>query len=86
MLASATSGFPGMAGGSFGFSRNAMMRSSLSTCMTPKPVASARGTSMQATVTSAPLLDVLLQHLLVVHLVDMVAGQDHHVARAIALA
>ena len=46
---------PGMPGGSFGFSRNdddAVVRVD---CITPKPVASMRGTSMQPTVTSAPL-------------------------------
>ena len=31
------------------------------------------------------LLDVLLQHLFVVHLVDVIAGQDDHVTRPIAL-
>ncbi len=30
-------------------------------------------------------LDVLLQHLLVVHFIDVVAGQDDHVLRAVAL-
>ena len=35
-----------------------------------------RGTSRQPTVTSAPWLDVLLEHELVVHLVDVVAGED----------
>ena len=58
------------------------MRSCSSTCMTPKPMASMRGTSRQPTVTSAPLLDVLRQHQLVVHLVDVVAGQDDHVVGA----
>ena len=60
------------------------MRSSASTCITPKPLASVRGTSMQPTVTSAPEFDVLLEHQLVVHLVDVVAGQDDHVLRAVA--
>ena len=62
-----------------------MIRSSVSTCMTPKPVASMRGTSMQPTVTSASRSSCMLQHRLVVHLVDMVAGQDDDVVRAVAL-
>ena len=54
MLASATSGLPGIGGGSFGFSRKDRMRSCSSMCMTPKPEASSRGTSRQPMVTSAP--------------------------------
>ena len=56
-----------------------------STCITPKPDASLRGTSRQPTVTSAPCSHVLLQHQLVVHLVDVVAGEQHDVTRIVAL-
>jgi hypothetical protein len=52
--ASAMSGWPGMPGGSAGFSTKAVIWSLSSTCMTPKPVASMRGTSRQPTVASAP--------------------------------
>jgi hypothetical protein len=55
MLASARSGLPGMAGGSAGFSTKSVMRRFSSTAITPKAVASARGTSMQPTVHFAPL-------------------------------
>jgi hypothetical protein len=55
MLASARSGLPGIAGGSAGFSTNSRMRRCASMCMTPKAVASMRGTSMQPTVHSAPV-------------------------------
>ena len=48
------SGWPGMPGGSAGFSTKAVISSFSSTCMTPKPTASIRGTSRQPTVTSAP--------------------------------
>ena len=54
MLASDTCGLPGMGGGSAGFSTKSVMRPVSSMAMTPKPLASARGTSMQAMVTSAP--------------------------------
>ena len=54
MLASAQPGRSGSSGGCAGFSTNDTMRSVASTCMTPNAVASAAGTSMQATVTSAP--------------------------------
>ena len=53
--------------------------------MTPKPLASSSVASRQPTVTSASGLDVLLQHLFVVHLVDMVAGEDDHELRRVAL-
>ena len=49
--------------------------------MTPKSEASANGTSTQATVHSAPLVDVIGQQVRVIHLVDMVAGQDDEVSR-----
>ena len=49
----AVSGSPGMALGCSGFSWNSTMRPSASTAMTPKALASASGTFMQATVRSA---------------------------------
>ena len=55
MLASVVSGRPGMAGGSAGFSMKSVMLRSSSTAITPKAVASARGTSMQPTVQPRPL-------------------------------
>jgi len=55
MLASAQPGAPGIPGGSAGFSRKPTMRPEASTSMIPKALASARGTSTQAMVTSAPL-------------------------------
>ena len=61
-----------------------MILLSSSTCMTPNPVASSSEASRQPTVTSAPEFDVLLQHLLVVHLVDVVAGQHDHEMRIVA--
>ena len=79
------SGLPGMPGGSCGFSRNETIRSCSSTCITPNAIASMRGTSRQPTVTSAPLRHVLLEHDLVVHLVDMVAGQHDDVVDAVIL-
>ena len=85
MLASETSGLPGIGGGSFGFSRNCWIQPFSSICMIPKPQDSARGISRQPTVTSAPLLDVLPQHHLVVHFIDMVAGQHHDEAGVMRL-
>ena len=41
-----------------------------------KADASSRGTSRQPIVTSAPCSHMLLQHELVVHLVDVIAGQE----------
>ena len=55
MLASARVGLPGMAGGSAGFSTKSMMWSLSSIAITPKAVASMRGTAMQPTVHSRPL-------------------------------
>ena len=48
------SGRSGMPGGSAGFSMKLLIVSCSSTCITPKPVASMRGTSRQPSVTSAP--------------------------------
>ena len=47
--------------------------------MMPKRLASAHGTSRTAMVQSALLLDVELQHGVIVHLVDVVAAEDQHV-------
>jgi DNA-binding cell septation regulator SpoVG len=52
--------------------------------MTPKPVASMRGTSRQPIGHVGAGVDVLAQHELVVHLVDVVAGQDDMYSRAVA--
>ena len=54
MLASEVSGLPGMAGGLAGFSMKSMMRRCSSTAITPKALASLRGTSMQPTVQGRP--------------------------------
>ncbi len=55
MDANARSGWPGMGGGSAGFSRNAsMVWPSAAVLMTPNSVASLRSTGMAATVTPAP--------------------------------
>ena len=54
--ASAQPGLSGISGGFAGFSKKSRMRPSAPTCMTPNALASATGTSMQATVTSAPSL------------------------------
>ena len=44
-----------------------------------------RGINLEvATVTSAPGVDVLLQHLLVIHFVDVIAGQNEDVVRLLA--
>jgi hypothetical protein len=51
--ASAWSGSPGMVGGSAGFSTKLVITLFSSTAITPKPVASALGTTRQPTVTSA---------------------------------
>ena len=71
----ARSGWPGMPGGSAGFSRNAsIVRPSAAAWITPNAVASSRGTGIAATVTPAPRRDVLLDHLPRVH--------PEHVVRA----
>ena len=54
MLASATSGLPGIGGGSAGFSTKASILRLASIAITPKAVASIRGTSMQPTVQPRP--------------------------------
>ena len=55
MLASAMSVRPGMGGGLAGFSTKSVIWPALSTAITPNALASEIGTSMQPTVTSAPL-------------------------------
>ena len=56
MLASACVVSPGICLGFAGFSANSTIRSSASTAITPKPLASSSGTLMQATVISALFL------------------------------
>ena len=56
MEASEEPGRSGMGGGSLGFSTKALTLSFSFTAMTPKAVACSRGTSMQPTVTFAPLV------------------------------
>ena len=83
--ASARSGWPGIGGGSAGFSKKSTTRCGSSTCMTPKARASSRGTGRQAIVRSALAAAVLGDHRRVVHLVDVVAGQDQRLAGLLAL-
>jgi hypothetical protein len=54
MLASERVASPGMDGGSAGFSTKSRIMPSSSTAMTPKALASARGTAMQPTVQARP--------------------------------
>ena len=66
--------------GSAGFSSKPTIRHSVSICITPNwQAASAVGTRSAATVTSALLSRWKSTSVAVVHLVDVVAGQDHHV-------
>ena len=81
MLASEMSGLPGIVGGSAGFSTKLVILRESSTAITPKAVASARGTSMQPTVQPAPCSDMVFEHQRVVHLVDVVASQHDDVLR-----
>ena len=55
MLASERVSSPGIGGGSTGFSTNSVMRWFASTAITPKALASLRGTAMHPTVQSRPL-------------------------------
>ena len=73
MLASAMSGWPGIAGGSAGFSRKPVIVRSASTAITPKALALSRGTAMQRDRALVPLRHVIGEHQCVVHLVDVVA-------------
>ena len=75
-------GIAGMGGGFCGFSTNSMTRPASSTPMTPNSRASLMGTSMQATGHVGALTGMLGQHAAVVHLVDVVAGNDQECAPA----
>ena len=61
------------------------MLSLASTCMTPKPVGFHARHFEAADRDVGAGVDVLAQHQLVVHLVDVVAGQDDHVFGPVAL-
>ena len=76
------SGLSGMPGGSFGFSRKEMMRSVAVDCHHAEAGRLHARHLDAADGHVGALLDVLLQHQLVVHLVDVVAGQDDDVVRA----
>ena len=75
---------PGTASACSGFSWNPITRSRSSTCTMPNRRDSSIGTSMVAIVTAAWRSLVEAQHLRVVHLVDVIAGQDDHVPRVLA--
>ena len=76
MLASAISGLPGIAGGSAGFSRK-RQDAVVGIDMHHAEAGGLRARHFEAADRDVgALLDVLLQHRLVVHLVDVVAGQD----------
>ena len=76
--ARATFASPGMEGRMVGFSTNSVMRASISTPMTPKPSGILQGDLDAAHRQIGALLDVIGKHRAVVHLVDVVAGQDQH--------
>ncbi len=76
MEASAVSGCPAWRGGSARLSTKALILRLSSTAITPKALASWRGTSMQATVTRLQV-DVIEQHGGVIHLVDVIPRQHH---------
>ena len=84
MEANAISGLSGMPGGSFGFSRKETMRSSASTCMTPKAGCLHARHLEAADDDVGTGIDALLEHQLVVHLVDVVAGEDDDVLGRVA--
>ena len=77
MLQSDLSGWPGIAGGSLGFSKKEWITLFTSTAMTPKPVASVARDLEAADGHVGALVDMLLQHLFVIHLVDVIAGEQH---------
>ena len=79
----AHAGTAGDRGGIGGLLEEGPMRSSRRRASTPKPVAS-RGTSSSRR-SRRRRVDVLVEHLLVVHLVDVVAGQDDDVLGRVAL-
>ena len=64
-----------------GFSSNSVMRLFSSVFRMPKRGASSHGTSRTAMVQIRAVLDVLAQHRVVIHLVDVVAGEHQHVLR-----
>ena len=85
MLHSATSGLPGIGGGFFGFSR----KDKDAVLLVDMHDAEA-GRLLERSLEAADRdvgarFDVLQQHLLVVHLVDVVAGEQHDELRRIAL-
>src|ERR1043166_8437317 len=72
---------PGIVTGSFGFSWKPRMRSLVSTCMTPKWIDSLAAIGREADGEVGFLLDVGAKHVAVIHLVDMITGQDQDVLR-----
>jgi hypothetical protein len=65
---------PSIAGGLAGFSTKSVISPAAFTAITLKPVASARGTSMQTRALGA-FADVIDEHVRVVHFVDVIAGK-----------
>ena len=85
MLARAMSGLSGMAGGSAGFSMKAMMRSAV-VDMHDAEAGRLHPRHLDAADRYiGALLGVLHQHPRVVHLVDVIAGQDDDVFGVVAL-
>ena len=79
------SGLPGMPGGSLGFSTKATMRSLL-VDMHHAEAGGLHARHLEAADRDVGAgVDMLLQHQLVVHLVDVVAGQDDHELGIVAL-
>ena len=76
---------PGIVGGLAGFSSKPMTRSLLVDLDDAEAAGVGDGTSIVARVAAAPRSLMEAQHLGVVHLVDVVAGQDDDVARTLAL-
>ena len=68
-------------GSALGFSTKPIIRPSPSTSMMPKSLASSTGTGMAATVRSALLVEVEVEHLPHVHPVDVVGAEDEGVLR-----
>ncbi len=68
----------------FGFSRKSMIRRSRRQAMTPKP-SPPRADFETADGHVGVLVDMLLQHLLIVHLVDVIAGEEHDIFGVVAL-
>ena len=82
--ASARPGCPGIAGGSLGFSRKPVTRSVSSTATMPKRWPSSIGTLDRRQRDLRRHVLVEAEHLLVVHLVDVIAGEHDDVARVLA--